>query len=91
MMNELLAGLGYFVYVFFKAVQQKNVAFDHFRWIMPVSYCMAITEVLVISIIAITAVKADSILSMFAMVVAIGTGGGLGALTAMYVHIRWIK
>jgi hypothetical protein len=27
--NELIAGIAYFIFVFFKAAQQRNVAFMH--------------------------------------------------------------
>lgn len=89
-MNELIAGLGYFAYVFFKAFQQKNVAFDHYKWVMPISYGMSFTEVLVISLIAFQASKGITA-ELIWFAVAIGTGGGLGALTSMWVHNRFIK
>ena len=89
-MNELFAGLAYFVFVFFKAFQQKNVAFNHYKWILPISYAMSMTEVLVISLIAVEASQGWSWgLIMFG--VTIGTGGGLGALASMWIHNRYVK
>ena len=85
-----LAGGAYFVYVFFKAFQQKNVAFDHRKWVLPTSYAMAFTEVITISLIAFNAAQGLSwTLILFA--IALGTGGGLGALLAMSAHKRYVR
>lgn len=90
-MTELLAGIAYFAYVFFKAIQQRNVAFLHYKWIMPISYCMSATELIVISVVALKAVNAESWIDMLPMVLTVGTGGGLGAMLAVYLHHRYIK
>ena len=90
-MTEVIAGVAYFVFVFFKALQQRNVAFMHYKWVLPVSYCMSTTEVFVFSVIAIKAVGSDTWAEMIPMVLTIGTGGGLGAIVAMYLHHRFIK
>ena len=90
-MSELFAGVAYFVFVFFKALQQRNVAFMHYRWVLPVSYCMSTTELIVISVVALKAIGSESWTEMIPMVFTVGTGGGLGAIIAMYVHPRWIK
>jgi hypothetical protein len=90
-MSELIAGVAYFVFVFFKALQQRNVAFMHYKFVMPVSYCMSTTELLVISVVALKAVGAESWIDMIPMVLTVGTGGGLGAIVAMYLHNRFIK
>ncbi len=88
-MIEFFAGIAYFVFVFFKAFQQRNVAFMHYRWILPISYMMAITEVFIISLIAVEASKGLSIeLLWFALT--IGTGGGLGAIVSMWVHDKYV-
>jgi hypothetical protein len=87
--GELIAGSCYFVFVFFKAFQQRNVAFDHYAWIMPISYAMSLTEVIVISFIAIEAVKGWS-WELLWFAVSIGTGGGLGAIAAMWFHNKYI-
>ncbi len=91
MIEEILAGFGYFIFVFFKAFQQRNVSFEHYKWIMPIAYCMAITEILVYSIVAIKAVSVTSAFEMIPMVFTVGTGGGLGALIATWVHHRYVK
>ncbi len=90
-MSELAAGVGYFLYVFFKAAQQKNVAFDHYKWIMPISYAMAFTEVMVVSLIARNAATHGISLDLIWFALAIGTGGVTGALLSMYLHNRFIK
>jgi len=90
-MNELVAGLAYFAFVFFKAFQQRNVAFMHYKWVLPISYCMAVTEVIVISVIAMTAVDADTVWEMIPTIIAVGTGGGCGAVVSMWVHKKIVK
>jgi len=87
--KEIMAGLAYCVFVFFKAFQQKNVAFDHYKWVMPISYAMAATEVLVISLIAVKAAQGLN-WDMVWFALSIGTGGGLGAVAAMRFHNRFI-
>lgn len=59
-MKALLAGAAYFVFVFFKAFQQRNVAFLHHRRVFPAP-------------------------------ISIVTGGGAGALLAMYLHHRHVE
>lgn len=87
--NELFAGAAYFVFVFFKAFQQRNVTGLHYRWVLPISYAMACTEVFVISLVAYEASKGISPdLLWFALT--IGTGGGLGAIIAMRIHSKHI-
>ena len=90
MIEALAAGGAYFVFVFFKAFQQRNVAFMHYKWVMPLSYLMSVTEVLVIAVVAREAVGAERIADMLPMIVGIGTGGGLGALASMFIHHKYI-
>jgi hypothetical protein len=73
-----------YLFIFLKAFQQRNVAFDHYIWIMPVSYAMAATEVF---IIAEVAKEGWGIL----LILAVGTGSGLGALSAALIHKRYVK
>ena len=68
-----------FVFVFLKAFQQRNVAFDHYKWVLPVSFGMAATEVYVIAAIVVTGYS-------FWAVVGMGLGGGTGALISMFLH-----
>ena len=86
-MEFLLAGIVYFVFVFFRAFQQRNVAFLHYKWIMPTSYGMSFSEVTIISLVALSVIQKGGLswdIMWFAL--AIGTGAGLGAITAMKVH-----
>ena len=79
MMIYIYMFIAHFLYVFLKAFQQRNVAFDHYKMIVPISYGMALMEVFVIASIA---TRGFTVLS----VVALGTAGGLGALLAMWSH-----
>ena len=90
-MNEVIAGLAYFVFVFFKAFQQRNVAFMHYKWILPISYAMACSEVAVISLVAFEATQQGLGWGMVWFALAVGTGGGLGAMISMWLHKRYIK
>jgi hypothetical protein len=81
-MQLLIAGAAMFAFVFLKAFQQRNVAFDHYWAVVPVSICMAFCEVYVIAIIVRVGYDIWYVL-------AIGVGAGIGALVAMGLH-RWI-
>lgn len=72
-----------FIYVFLKAGQQRNVAFDHYKLIPPFSFGMAATEVYIISAIATHGYDFYAVLGM-------GFGGSTGALLAMYLHKRFV-
>ena len=74
----------HFAYVFLKAFQQRNVAFDHYQWVMPVSYGMSAMEVYIIATVAVRGFTIGS-------VVALGTAGGLGAIAAMWLHKRVLR
>jgi len=87
---ELMAGIAYFVFVFFKAFQQRNVAFMHYHWVMPISYVMSLSEVFIISVVAIRAASGAPFWEMVRIGVAIGTGGGLGAICAMWLHHKYL-
>lgn len=80
-----------FVFVFFKAFQQRNVAFMHYKWVMPISLLMAFTELYVISAVALRVINADHYLDMWPLILAVALGGGLGALSSMYLHNRYLK
>jgi hypothetical protein len=86
-----IAGALHFVFVFFKAFQQRNVAFMHYWWIMPISFCMSTTEVFALSLVAISAVAADHWWQMLPYACTLGVGGGSGAIVAMYTHHRYVK
>ena len=73
-----------FCYVFVRAFQQRNVAFAHYWWIVPTSYCMATLDVFIIVFVAKSGWHVP-------VVLANGTGGACGALCAVYLHKRFIK
>lgn len=70
-----------FIFVFLKAAQQRNVAFNHYWLVPPFSFGMAATEVYVIAAIATQGYS-------FAAVIGMGCGGSLGAVLAMYLHTK---
>lgn len=86
-----IAGLLHFVFVFFKAFQQRNVAFMHYWWVMPISFCMAGTEVFAVGIIAVGAITAESWLELIPYAFMLGLLGGLGAIVAMWLHKKVLK
>jgi len=95
-MTELIAGIAYFVFVFFKAFQQRNVSWLKYFSVMPVSYLMAFSEVIVISTVAYTGAQLfpfsmDALIRILPMMFAIGTGGGLGAMAGMFLHNKYVK
>lgn len=83
MFSAVTAGVASFVFVFLKAFQQRNVAFDHYTWVIPTSMAMAFTEFYVIA----TIIKIGYDLLAVGL---IGTGAGAGALLAMVIHKRFL-
>ena len=75
--------LASFGFIFLKAFQQRNVAFDHYSWIVPTSLLMALAEVYVIHNIATQGYS-------IALVFAIGFGSGFGALLAAILHKKML-
>ncbi len=73
-----------FVYVLLRAFQQRNVAFLNYGWVIPTSYLMAVIDVFIVAFIAHAGWS-------LGIVVANGTGASLGALSAMWLHKRWVK
>lgn len=83
-LEQLAVGAAMFVFVFLKAFQQRNVAFEHYWEMLPTSYAMAFVEVYVIASIATAGYS-------FALVNAIGLGGAAGAISATYLHKKWMR
>ncbi len=73
-----------YLYVLCRAFQQRNVAFANYVWMLPTSYCMAVLDVFIIAFVAHAGWTPLIVFSN-------GTGGALGALTAVYLHKRWVK
>ena len=70
-----------FVLVFFKSAQQLNVVTGKKGMVIPVSLCLATTEVLLVSTIATHG---------FGWIcIPIGLGGGGGCIFSMMVYKKW--
>lgn len=67
-----------FLFILIKSWQQLNIVYDKHLWIVPTSMLMAVCEVYVISQIAKQ--------GWGWIVLAIGLGSGLGALSATILH-----
>lgn len=68
------------VFVFFKATQQIQVVSGMYARVIPVSFCMALCEVLIV----LNVVHVASLWAALPM----GLGGALGSCAAMYLHDR---
>jgi hypothetical protein len=84
MLSYTLVFAASFGFIFLKAFQQRNVAFDNYGWVVPTSLAMAGAEVFVIANIARNG-------WVWPLVLVIGLGSGAGALVAMWAHRRWVK
>lgn len=84
MIQILLISGSMFVYVILRALQQRNVAFDNYGWVIPTSYAMAVVDVFLISSVARSNWSIPLVLGY-------GTAGALGALFAMWFHKRFIR
>lgn len=69
------------IFVFFKALQQQQVVAGMYLRVVPVSFCMATCEV----IIVLSVVKIATLWAALPM----GLGGAIGACTAMWLHRRY--
>ena len=83
MLAYFLAFFASYIFIFLKAFQQLSVVHKNYAWVLPTSMCMATCEVYVI---ATTAKNGWGWLVLF-----IGLGSGLGAMSSMWVHGRFIK
>lgn len=72
------------IFVFLKAFQQRNVAFDNYKWVFPTSLAMAAAEYAVVALIVQAGYSIGVVLGA-------GTGAGLGCLGAMLVHKKYVK
>ncbi len=81
MMEILYASFAMFCFVFLKAFQQRNVAFDHYWPVVPISWLMVAAEFYVI-------VAVVSVGYSFALIAAVGISAGVGSMLAMLLHKR---
>lgn len=72
-----------FIFVGLRSWQQLNVVHKKYWWILPTSYAMAAVEVFLVSAMAKN--------GWGMIVLFIGGGGGLGSMTATYLHGRLLK
>lgn len=83
MHDATLVGLMSFLFVFFKAFQQRNVAFEHYGAVMPLSVLMGFVEYTMYFVVAMQAARSDpSVTTALTM----GVGAGSGALLAIKLH-----
>lgn len=71
-----------FLFIFLKAYQQRNVAFDNYGMVLPTSFGLALTEVYVIA-------KVAALGFTLPLALTIGVAAGSGALCAMLLHKRY--
>lgn len=80
-MSLMFVGMAAFAFIFLKAFQQRNIAFNQYAWVMPCSLALAAVEVFVIAQVVMSGWQ-------WAIVLAIGFGAGCGAIFAMLLHNR---
>lgn len=83
-MKYLLMFLAIFSYVTVRAFQQRNVAFDNYRWIVPTCYAMQAIDIYVV-----VAVSKNG--WTWPLVVTNGTAAVCGCFVAMWFHKRFVK
>ena len=93
---EAVGGGVWFLFILLKAIQGRNIAWLTYRYVMPVAYLTAVTEVIGISTVAYVGVQLfplswDSFWRVVPMIFALGTGGGLGCMAGMWLHARYAK
>jgi hypothetical protein len=83
-----MAMVGMFVanfwFIFLKAFQQRNVAFDHYFWVVPTSFAMAASEVYIVFTVAQVGFHWHTVLPL-------GLAGGVGSLCAMLIHKKYFR
>lgn len=89
-LSAVAVGIAHGIFVFFKAFQQRNVVLLHYWWAAPTSYVMAAIDVFVISMVAVHAINSSSLAALIPLVMSIGTFDMIGAITAMWIHNKYI-
>ncbi len=77
--------LASYVFIFLRAFQQRNVAWLGYKWVIPTSLGMALTEFYVIVGVINEMAEGWHLLPL----VFVGLGSGAGAMTAMWIHERF--
>ena len=83
-MSIALAFLASLLFVGLKAFQQLNVVHSQYLAVMPTSMAMAACEVFVVANVARAGWH-------WPLVIAVGTGAGLGCCASMWIHKRTRK
>jgi hypothetical protein len=86
MIEPLLLFVINFIYIAFKAFQQKNVMHDNYVAMVPTSVGMAFCETFIMGTIAVIAVAGNSWMHSVVNATAMGLGGGLGSVGATWYH-----
>lgn len=98
-MTEILfAGIVHAAHVFFRAFQQRNVAFLHYAWVAPLSYAMSFSDVIIMSVVTVRTVTAANtvgwtfglIVELLPLILVLGSGGWMGSMSAMWIHSRYL-
>ena len=84
MMQWLLVFFAQFTFVGLRAFQQRNVAFDNYKAILPTSIAMSTIEAFVIANIAKSGFSISTVSAM-------ALGASIGSLIAMKAHKKWLK
>ena len=71
------------LFIGLKSFQQRNVAFDNLKLIVPTSFAMAVAEVYVIAQVATQGFTLPLVLTL-------GLAGGTGSLLATMIHKRYV-
>ena len=82
-MHYALAFITSYIYVGLKSLQQLNVVHQKYLWILPVSMMMAVCEVYVVASVAKN--------GWGWIVLSVGAGGGIGSITATWLHAKYLK
>lgn len=85
-MIYVYAFLANFVYIAFKAFQQRNVMGSHYASMVPTSMLMGMCEAYIYATVALAVNEAG--LPVWLLGGSFGIGGGLGAILATIIHKR---
>lgn len=86
-MNNLILFGVTFALVAVKGFQQRNVAFAHYRLMVPTSAVFALCELFSVGLVAKGYIEGDG---LFAMWLALAAGGGMGCVFSVWLHRRLV-
>ena len=92
LLSGLLLFITQFFFVLLKAYQQRNVGGLHWESVLPTSLLMATFEFLAVGTLAVNSVEiyhtTKDVIDVGILIAMMGLGGGLGALSGMYLHSK---